>query len=85
MNVPRQADLFLIHLYRGIGAHFGAHATARTLAVALEFGGMIPLGIQFRADDDTVSRTGFHAEMAAFAPLLEDYNITFSFLLFSFL
>jgi hypothetical protein len=80
--MPMRTGLFLIHFYRGIGAHFGAHATARTSAVALEFDGVIPLRIQLGADDDTVSRTGFYAEGAAFAALLEDYYIAFSFLLF---
>ena len=50
---------------RGVGTHFGAHAAGRALAIALEFGGMIPLSIQLLTDNDAFVRAGFNAEAAA--------------------
>jgi hypothetical protein len=43
----------------------------------MEFGGMVSLGIDLRANDDAVFLASLNTKAAALAPLLQDHDIGF--------
>jgi hypothetical protein len=76
LAAPGEPRLF-VYLYRGVGTHLGAQTTARALTVAMEFGGMVSLGIDLSANDDAVLLASLNTKAAALAPLLQDHDISF--------